>query len=68
MKIRVVWTLLLCLAVFPAAVATERDDIARVIVVGDVHGDYQQFVAVLRDAGLVNRRGKWPGARVTSSV
>lgn len=41
------------------AFAGERDNVERVIVVGDIHGDYDQFVTVLRDAGVINKRGRW---------
>jgi calcineurin-like phosphoesterase family protein len=35
----------------------------RVVAVGDVHGDHDQFVAVLRAAGLIDDRGKWSGGK-----
>jgi signal transduction histidine kinase len=35
----------------------------RIVAVGDVHGDYQQFVTVLRDAGVVDRKAHWAGGR-----
>jgi hypothetical protein len=35
----------------------------RVVAVGDVHGAYDSFVSILREAGLVNRRGRWSGGR-----
>ena len=28
---------------------------------GDLHGDYDNYLATLRAAGLVNKRGKWVG-------
>ncbi len=36
-------------------------DVDRVIAVGDLHGDYQQDIKVLRSSGLINSRGKWVG-------
>lgn len=39
------------------------DGVARVVAVGDVHGDYGQFLAVLQDAGVVDARGRWSGGR-----
>ncbi|HLB31424.1 MAG TPA: metallophosphoesterase, partial [Gammaproteobacteria bacterium] len=33
--------------------------VERVVAVGDIHGDYDNFVAVLRDAGIINGRGNW---------
>jgi hypothetical protein len=34
----------------------------RIVAVGDVHGAYDRFVAILRAAGLVDGRGRWAGA------
>lgn len=39
------------------------DKVDRVVAVGDVHGDYTQFITVLRDAGLVDARARWTGGR-----
>ncbi len=41
--------------------ATERDGVERVVAVGDVHGDYGQFFAVLQEADLIDKRGRWTG-------
>jgi len=41
------------------AIQDEWDDVSRVVVVGDVHGDYDNYFEVLREADLVNRRGNW---------
>ena len=35
----------------------------RVVAIGDVHGAYDQFVAILRAAGLVDARERWSGGR-----
>lgn len=49
------------------AAAARPDDswnaVERVVAVGDVHGDHDRFVAVLRDAGLVDRRLRWTGGK-----
>lgn len=37
--------------------------VERIVAVGDVHGDYGQFVSVLKTAGLIGRRDKWTGGR-----
>ncbi len=37
------------------------ENVPRIVAVGDVHGDHEQFVRVLTDAGLINLRGKWTG-------
>jgi Icc-related predicted phosphoesterase len=33
----------------------------RIVAVGDVHGDYDQFVAVLKAAGMIDEHLKWMG-------
>jgi len=35
----------------------------RIVAIGDVHGAYDQFVAILRTAGLINARDRWSGGR-----
>src|SRR6185295_5418060 len=37
--------------------------IDRVVAVGDVHGDHDQLVAVLRSAGLLDAQLKWSGGK-----
>lgn len=37
--------------------------VARVIAVGDVHGDYEQFVGVLASAGLIDGNANWVGGK-----
>jgi hypothetical protein len=63
-------TLGLALATLVAAAATPRaaaqdtfDDVPRIVAVGDVHGGYDQLVAVLRGTGLVDGRNRWIGGR-----
>ena len=33
----------------------------RIVAVGDVHGDYEGFVSVLRAAGVIDKSNKWVG-------
>jgi TPR repeat protein len=35
--------------------------VSRVIAIGDIHGDYEQFVAVLESASLIDGQGNWTG-------
>lgn len=35
--------------------------VGRIIAIGDLHGDHEQYRKVLLDAGLIDRRGKWIG-------
>ena len=35
----------------------------RIVAVGDIHGAYDRFVAILRTAGLLDNRARWAGGR-----
>jgi hypothetical protein len=37
----------------------------RIVVVGDIHGAYDRFVAILRRAGIIDARRRWAGGRAT---
>ena len=39
------------------------EGVARVVAVGDVHGDYAGFVEVLRSAGVIDQKGRWTGGK-----
>lgn len=41
----------------------EWSGVARVVAVGDVHGDYDGFVEVLRSAGVIDRKDRWTGGK-----
>lgn len=43
------------------AIQDEWDNVERLVIVGDIHGDYDGYIDVLREAGLINRRGNWIG-------
>ncbi|NOR19055.1 MAG: protein-tyrosine-phosphatase [Xanthomonadales bacterium] len=57
----------LLLATDPAnAKAKKIDDyhwtgVERVVAISDLHGDYNQYLNVMRSAGLINKSGKWVG-------
>jgi hypothetical protein len=53
----------LFVAAIPAHAEDSWDGVARVVAVGDVHGDYERFVEVLKDAGLLDARLRWSGGR-----
>lgn len=36
---------------------------SRIVAVGDVHGDFAQFTAVLRSAGVIDGKNKWAGGQ-----
>jgi hypothetical protein len=40
---------------------SEWDNVARVVVIGDLEGDYEKFVDQLRTAGLIDARNNWAG-------
>lgn len=37
--------------------------VARIVAVGDIHGDYDQFVEVLREAKLIDGENNWIGGK-----
>jgi hypothetical protein len=39
------------------------DGVSRVVAVGDVHGDLDQLVAVLQNAGVIDANQRWSGGR-----
>ena len=58
------WLLALSLSVVlaPALTFAGQDDwqgVERIIAIGDIHGDYDNYISVLKEAGVVNRRGRW---------
>ncbi|HEY8003805.1 MAG TPA: metallophosphoesterase [Phenylobacterium sp.] len=42
---------------------TAWDHVARVVVIGDLHGDYGKFHDQLTEAGLIDGRGNWSGGK-----
>ena len=39
------------------------EGVERIVAIGDLHGDYENYLEVLRIAGLINKRGKWSGGK-----
>jgi hypothetical protein len=37
------------------------EGVERIVAIGDLHGDYENYIKALRAAGLVNKKGKWSG-------
>jgi Calcineurin-like phosphoesterase len=52
---------LLLSAAAPAPAKAQWDQIARVVVIGDLHGNYAKFHAMLTTAGLIDARNNWVG-------
>ncbi len=58
----ILWAALFFFSFSLSAAATDTwSDVQRIVAVGDLHGDYGQFVAVLRSAEIIDRGGKWRG-------
>lgn len=59
------------LLVATAAVSTAQESapqavfsgVERIVAVGDVHGGYDEFVEVLRSAGVIDRKNNWSGGK-----
>ena len=59
---------LLAASLVPAVVRAkdegcELTNVPRVVAVGDVHGSYGEFLAVLRLAGIIDQRDRWAGGK-----
>lgn len=39
------------------------DGVERIVAIGDLHGDYDNYIATLQAAGLVDKKGKWTGGK-----
>ncbi len=68
MRRRVVLALRRGVARLPAAAGAkdegcELTGAARVVAIGDVHGAYPEFLAVLRLAGLIDAKDRWSGGK-----
>jgi hypothetical protein len=50
-------------AAAPLAAQAQWNGVERVVAVGDVHGDYDGFVEVLRSAGVINQKDRWIGGK-----
>ncbi len=66
------WFLLIVVGVALTGLATSASHTApkdtwsgveRIVAVGDVHGDYEQFVRTLRAAGIIDQTNKWIGGK-----
>src|SRR5687768_13352063 len=56
---------LLLLALLLAALLCGNtwEGVERVVAIGDVHGDFKQFLEVLRYADLIDGKNKWTGGK-----
>lgn len=61
----VLMVLLLMLAGWAHAAPTPAPSQGSVIAVGDVHGDFDHFVAILQHIGLIDKQNHWTGGKTT---
>jgi hypothetical protein len=63
----IILSLFLCLNLFVYLRADSRrcvwKDVERIVAVGDIHGDCDNFVKIIKSAGLVDERLKWTGGK-----
>ena len=44
-----------------ASAQPSTDEAPTIIAIGDLHGDYDAYESLMKEAGLINRRGRWTG-------
>lgn len=62
MKKQFLTILFACMSLVATVLCAAEDQwqgVDRIVAIGDVHGDYENFVEVLRDAGIISRRRNW---------
>ena len=52
-------------AAFLPAIAAGAPAPARIVAVGDLHGDFSAWLDIARDARLIDARGRWAGGKTT---
>ena len=60
-----IWSLLMFVAALMPGAAPAEPAPARIVAVGDLHGDYDAWEAIARAAGLVDAKGRWTGGNAT---
>jgi hypothetical protein len=63
--IRAIAILLVALALGPAAGSAAAPQPARIVAVGDLHGDYDAWIDIARAAGLIDAANHWAGGATT---
>lgn len=53
----------LCISLYAESRQCVWKDIEKIIAVGDIHGDYDNFVKILKEAGLIDDTLKWTGGK-----
>jgi Calcineurin-like phosphoesterase len=49
----------------PAGISVPPDSPPSIVAIGDVHGDYNDFVAILQRTGLIDEQHHWAGGKTT---
>jgi len=62
---RAAFLVAMALVVLPPPAALAAGAPSRIVAVGDVHGDFEQFTSVLREAGVIDKRRRWSGGDAT---
>ncbi len=57
------WLAAIVAAALPAPAQAPADQ--RIVAVGDLHGDFEAWTAIGRDAGLFDAKGRWAGGATT---
>lgn len=60
-----IWLMLALAAALNPGAAPAKPAPARIVAVGDLHGDYDAWEAIARAAGLVDAKGRWAGGNTT---
>jgi len=59
-----IWPIFALAAAFlPAAMPARATEPQRIVAVGDLHGDHDAWLAIARDARLMDAKGKWAGGK-----
>ena len=48
---------------YAASIQCEWTGIEKIVAIGDIHGDYNSFVNILRGTGLIDNLGHWTGGK-----
>jgi hypothetical protein len=68
MKLKILVLFLIILANSVLAEPRQLDEyqwegVDRIVAIGDIHGDYDNYIATLNAAGLLDKKGKWAGGK-----
>ncbi len=61
----VLCTLVIGTATLPSAQQPAAEGTSRVVAIGDIHGDFDAFVSILREVELVDSQHRWIGGTAT---